>query len=135
MMQDTVQKSTAATAATAADAGLAQFLGDRVANLAYADLPAEAIRWARVGVLDTVGVTLAGAVTDYAGTGIAGHTDAALGSAQFFNPKGMAIDAAGVVYITEAGNHDIRKIENNFVSTLAGTVDQLATLMRDRNEP
>lgn len=42
--------------------GLAQFFGDRVEQLRYADLSADAVRWARVGVLDTVGVTLAGAV-------------------------------------------------------------------------
>ncbi len=58
-MQDTEHKP---AIVIAADAGLAQFLGVRVANLAYADLPADAVRWARVGVLDTVGVTLAGAI-------------------------------------------------------------------------
>lgn len=41
---------------------LAQFFGERVARLSYADLSAEAVGWARVGVLDTVGVTLAGAI-------------------------------------------------------------------------
>src|SRR3989338_6780590 len=30
----------------------------------YGDLPAEAIRWARIGILDTVAVTLAGANED-----------------------------------------------------------------------
>ena len=58
-MQDTAHKS---ATAIASDVGLSQFFGERVADLAYADLPAEAVGWARVGVLDTVGVTLAGAV-------------------------------------------------------------------------
>jgi 2-methylcitrate dehydratase PrpD len=40
---------------------LAQFFAEKVAGLAYEDLPAQAVHWARVGVLDTVGVTLAGA--------------------------------------------------------------------------
>ena len=40
--------------------GFAGFLGARVAALRWADLPPEAIQWAKVGILDTVGVTLAG---------------------------------------------------------------------------
>src|SRR5471032_2591098 len=42
-------------------AGLAYEYGRRVAGFAYADLPPEALHWAKVGILDTVGVTLAGA--------------------------------------------------------------------------
>jgi 2-methylcitrate dehydratase PrpD len=45
-------------------AGLARELGRRVAALNYDDLPPQAIHWARVGLLDTVGVTLAGAHED-----------------------------------------------------------------------
>ena len=40
--------------------GLAQALGARVAALQWRDVPPEALRWAKVGILDTVGVTLAG---------------------------------------------------------------------------
>lgn len=52
-------------AETAADAGatppgLAQALGARVAAFQWRDVPAEALHWAKVGILDTVGVTLAG---------------------------------------------------------------------------
>src|SRR5258708_18158344 len=39
---------------------LARQIADRVCAMQYADLPAEAIHWAKVGVLDFVGVTLAG---------------------------------------------------------------------------
>ncbi len=35
-------------------------LGQRIAAVKYEDLPQEAVHWAKVGVLDTVGVTLAG---------------------------------------------------------------------------
>ncbi len=42
-------------------AGLAAFFAQQVCALAYQDLPAQAVHWARVGILDTVGVTLAGA--------------------------------------------------------------------------
>src|SRR6266702_1936530 len=40
---------------------IAQTLGDRIAALRFDDLPEHALRWARIGILDTVGVTLAGA--------------------------------------------------------------------------
>lgn len=54
----------AVSAVSAASPGLARELGRRVAALAYEDLPPEAIHWARVGLLDTVGVTVAGAHED-----------------------------------------------------------------------
>src|SRR3954468_24043077 len=46
-------------------------LARRINALNYEDLPAEAVHWAKVGVLDTVGVTLAGA-DDPAATIVAG---------------------------------------------------------------
>src|SRR5437868_5546652 len=36
-------------------------IAERVAAIAYADLPPEAVHWAKLAILDTVGVTLAGA--------------------------------------------------------------------------
>ncbi len=50
----------AAAKASTPAAGLAEVLGARVAALQWRDLPAEALQWAKVGILDTVGVTLAG---------------------------------------------------------------------------
>ncbi|MGZ8157168.1 MAG: MmgE/PrpD family protein [Burkholderiales bacterium] len=40
--------------------GFALELAKRITTLRYEDLPPEAIHWAKVGILDTVGVTLAG---------------------------------------------------------------------------
>jgi 2-methylcitrate dehydratase PrpD len=40
---------------------IAQTLAARIAALSYADLPDEARHWARIGIVDTVGVTLDGA--------------------------------------------------------------------------
>ena len=40
---------------------LAQELAKRINAVRYEDLPSEAVQWAKVGILDTVGVTLAGA--------------------------------------------------------------------------
>ncbi len=43
---------------------IARQLAERIAALRYEDLPAAAIEWGKVAVLDTIGVTLAGAVED-----------------------------------------------------------------------
>jgi 2-methylcitrate dehydratase PrpD len=57
-------KEEAPALAKADKAGFARELGDRVAALAYEQLPPDALRWARMGILDTIGVTLAGARED-----------------------------------------------------------------------
>lgn len=57
-----------------------------------------------------------------AGSGIEGHLDGASKTARFYNPKGMAIDGAGNVFVADDYNHCIRKITmNGQASTLAGT--------------
>ena len=43
---------------------IARQLAERIAALRYEDLPAAAIEWGRVAVLDTTGVTLAGSVEE-----------------------------------------------------------------------
>jgi len=55
-----METETGQDAPASAAPGLAQWLGARVAALRYEDLPAQALHWARVGILDTVGVTLGG---------------------------------------------------------------------------
>ena len=40
---------------------IAETLAERIAGVRYDALPAEALHWARVAILDTVGCTLAGA--------------------------------------------------------------------------
>src|ERR687891_1307355 len=51
--------------------GFALELAKRITALRYEDLPPEAVHWAKVGMLDTVGVTLAGAA-DPSATIVAG---------------------------------------------------------------
>ena len=67
-------------------------------------------------------ITPAGVVTTWAGSGIQGATDSTSNIATFNNPNGVAIDAAGNVYVADTGNHKIRKITPaRVVSTLAGS--------------
>jgi 2-methylcitrate dehydratase PrpD len=44
--------------------GVANAFAERVLAMRWADLPADAVHWAKVGILDTVGVTLAGSRED-----------------------------------------------------------------------
>jgi sugar lactone lactonase YvrE len=68
-------------------------------------------------------ITPAAVVTTLAGTaGTAGSTDGSAATATFSSPYGVAVDAAGNVYVADAQNGTIRKITAaGTVSTLAGT--------------
>ena len=67
-------------------------------------------------------ITPAGVVTTLAGTaGVTGSADGAGAAASFNLPDGVAVDAAGNVYVADTGNATIRKITPaGVVSTLAG---------------
>ncbi|MGI4864361.1 MAG: hypothetical protein ACRYFZ_10605 [Janthinobacterium lividum] len=68
-------------------------------------------------------ITPAGVVSTLAGSaGSSGSTDGPGAAARFNLPRGVAVDAAGTVYVADASNHTIRKITAaGVVSTLAGT--------------
>ncbi len=67
-------------------------------------------------------ITPGGRVTTLAGAGRAGFADGIGRDARFNFPVGVAVDAAGTVYVADADNHRIRKITpQGRVSTLAGT--------------
>jgi sugar lactone lactonase YvrE len=67
-------------------------------------------------------VTAAGVVTTFAGQATGGFADGVGGAAKFTGPAGVAVDAAGNVYVADFNNQRIRKITAaGAVSTLAGS--------------
>jgi sugar lactone lactonase YvrE len=67
-----------------------------------------------------------GTVTTIAGTaGEAGYMDASVKRALFNSPMGIAVSEDGTIYVADTGNHRIRVIRGNRVTTLAGTVAQI----------
>jgi sugar lactone lactonase YvrE len=83
------------------------------------------------GVLLAAVVAPAWAATDYstpyafttvAGTASIGSTDGPGSVARFCYPYGVAVDAAGNLYVADTSNHTIRRISaSGIVTTLAGT--------------
>jgi sugar lactone lactonase YvrE len=85
-------------------------------------------------------ISPAGVVTTFAGSGLYGYTDATGTAASFRYPSGVCADAAGNIYVADAANSKIRKIQElppappavNYVNLpasvcLGSTVDQSAT--------
>ena len=68
-------------------------------------------------------VTPAGVVTTFVGTaGRAGASDGTGAAASFNLPSGIAIDAAGNLYVADTGNNTVRKVTSaGVVTTVAGT--------------
>jgi hypothetical protein len=68
-------------------------------------------------------IDTSGQVTTFAGTaGVSGTNDGTGTSAKFKAPWGIAVDVRSNIYVTDSGNHTVRKI------TLAGVVTTLAGL-------
>lgn len=68
-------------------------------------------------------ITPAGVVTTVAGSGTSGYLDGSTSTARFRNPHDVVIDAAGNLYVSDTGNHCVRKVSPlGVVSTLAGSV-------------
>ena len=62
-----------------------------------------------------------GTVTTVAGTGVAGFQNGTGAGAQFNNPRGIAADTAGNIYVADTGNSAVRKIDaSGIVATVAG---------------
>ena len=75
-------------------------------------------------------ITPGRAVTTIAGNPtLSGSADGTNSSATFSVPRGIAVDSAGIVYVSDAGNNTIRKITHSgtnwIVTTLAGSATGL----------
>lgn len=68
-------------------------------------------------------VSASGTITTFAGTGIAGFSgDGGSPTAAKLNqPRGVAVDSAGNVYIADTGNNRVRKVTSGTITTIAGT--------------
>lgn len=77
-----------------------------------ADTGNHAIRKIANGVLSTV-----------AGTGVSGFVDGPIAASKFFSPKGIDADPSGNLYVADAGNSRIRRIDfaASTVTTIAGS--------------
>ena len=65
-----------------------------------------------------------GTITTFAGTGERGYSGdgGPAAAAQLWSPYGVAADVAGNVYVAEAGNHRVRRIDAaGMIATFAGT--------------
>jgi streptogramin lyase len=66
-------------------------------------------------------VTPTGSKSIFAGDTMGGMTDGPVATAKFQYPRCIAIDSANNMYITDANNHSIRKIDSSgMVTTIAG---------------
>jgi uncharacterized protein (TIGR03437 family) len=84
---------------------------DSAGNLYIADTLNNRIREVSNGVIATV----AGG-----GTCCFSGDNGPATSAQLFDPEGVAVDAAGNVYIADSGNYRVRKVSNGVIATVAG---------------
>lgn len=62
-----------------------------------------------------------GMVTTIAGSGIAGFLDGPDLASNFNSPRGIAVNDLGEIFISDTGNHRIRKLFSGQVITLAGS--------------
>ncbi|MCX6973026.1 MAG: SUMF1/EgtB/PvdO family nonheme iron enzyme [Verrucomicrobia bacterium] len=91
---------------------------DKDGNILVADRKNHAIR--KVSP-DGVVTTVAGSFTGSGTSGLTGSSDGSASGARFNHPSDVVVDAAGNIYVADAGNHAIRKIDSSGnVTTLAG---------------
>ncbi len=67
-----------------------------------------------------------GRVETLAGSSQAGSEDGAFSDARFRNPSGLALDDRGRLWVTDTGNHTIRRLDlvTGMVTTIAGSPGQ-----------
>jgi len=122
-----IRKITGAFVITIAGNGISGFR-DGVETQAQFNQPRAAVMCADgfIYVADTLNHVLRridpnGYVSLFAGApGESGFNDGSLAEARFFQPSGLYLTEAGVLYVADSANHAIRRIDGGMVSTVAG---------------
>jgi sugar lactone lactonase YvrE len=111
---------------------LARFLSPKESSRRAADSSSQ-IRAIILRFLTTTGSV--SVVTTFAGAvGQPGWADGPANVARFNNPVGLAVDAAGNIYVADAKNNAVRKIDpNNNVSTLSADFAEPNGVALDEN--
>jgi hypothetical protein len=65
-----------------------------------------------------------GLISTVAGTGANGCSDNLAEQAVFSGPVGVALDSTGILYISDTGNHIVRKLSGGMVTSIGGTCSQ-----------
>jgi mucin-19 len=65
-------------------------------------------------------------VTTLAGSGAQGFQDGTASSAKFNQPRGITVDSAGIIYVADTGNHQIRKIATESITTTTSVITTVA---------
>jgi sugar lactone lactonase YvrE len=65
-----------------------------------------------------------GLISTVAGTGANGCGDNLAAQAVFSGPVGVALDPSGILYISDTGNHIVRKLSGGMVTSIGGTCSQ-----------
>jgi uncharacterized protein (TIGR03437 family) len=126
---DRIREVTTGVIATVAGNGTAGYSGDNgVPTSAQLSQPQGIAvdSSGNVYIADTlnnrVRIISAGLISTLAGTGTAGFSgdNGMAASAQLNQPRGVAVDTSGNVYIADTGNNRIREISGGVITTIAG---------------
>jgi len=92
---------------------------DSKGSIYVADSYNNTVRVIANGIVGTVAGSENG--KDSYGLPMGGYADGAVSEAKFNRPRGIVVDAQGIIYVADTENHVIRKIAGGKVTTLAGT--------------
>ncbi len=123
-----IRRVTAGTITTIAGTGQFGFTGDGPATTASLNLPSGVAfdSGGNLYIADSANNRIrkltAGVLTTVAGSGNPGFSGdgASALNASFNDPRSVAVDSAGSLYIADATNHRVRKVSGGVVTTVAG---------------
>ena len=94
---------------------------DNSGNVYIADTGNKVIRRVSSSITLANGIVSSDIINTFAGSGLpGGAANGPAATASFQTPQGLAVDAAGDLYIADTGNNEIRLVSAGVVSTVAG---------------